>query len=142
MKFISHLRYSWEERYFAVCFRKVLWWQWNLCAYTVKDEWVNKSKKSLMNHTNLEKWCKIKGKASACMCLCVCVSVCVFILHPLLFPYRGARTWVLSSPCKTDWADFIDWMSFLPSNLIEEINHDAEPLSQIPKAFNHQSWKE
>ena len=44
--------------------------------------------------------------------------------------------WALSSACKTDQTDFIDRMSFLPSNLIEEISTDTEPLAQIPKAFN------
>ena len=31
---------------------------------------------------------------------------------------RGGKTWALSFEYKTDEADFIDWMSFLPSNLM------------------------
>ena len=31
---------------------------------------------------------------------------------------RGAKTWALSFEYKTDKADFIDWMSFVPSNLM------------------------
>ena len=36
---------------------------------------------------------------------------------------------VLSSSSKTDRADFIDLMSFLPSNLLEEINPNKDALS-------------
>ena len=37
--------------------------------------------------------------------------VCLFVLHPLLFPYRGSGTRFLSSASKTDQANFTDWMS-------------------------------
>ena len=47
--------------------------------------------------------------------------VCVFVLRLLLFPYRGGRTRALSSAYKSDQVDFTDWMSFLTSNLMEEI---------------------
>ena len=43
----------------------------------------------------------------------LCVGVCVFVLHPLFFPYRGDRKLALSSAYKTDRADFTDWMSCL-----------------------------
>ena len=39
------------------------------------------------------------------------------------------KTRALSFECKTDQADFIDWMSFLPSNLMEEFNPTPEALS-------------
>ena len=35
----------------------------------------------------------------------------------------------LSSTFKTDQADFTDWMSFLPSNFIEEISSNTEALN-------------
>ena len=35
----------------------------------------------------------------------------------------------LRSACKIDQGDFIDWMSFLPSKLIEETNPNPEALS-------------
>ena len=35
----------------------------------------------------------------------------------------------LNSTCKTDQADFTEYMSFLPSNLVEEISPDQEALS-------------
>ena len=41
--------------------------------------------------------------------------VCVFVLRPSLYPCREGGTWALNSACKTDRADFTDWMSFLPS---------------------------
>ena len=34
-------------------------------------------------------------------------------------------------------ADFTDCMSFLPSNLMEEVNINAEALTQIPNSFHH-----
>ena len=55
------------------------------------------------------------------------------LLGPLLFPSKRGRTRVLSSECKTDQADFPDWMSFLPSNLMEEIN-------PIPEALTNKSF--
>ena len=42
---------------------------------------------------------------------------------------RGGKTWNLCFECKTDEADFIDWMSFLPTNLMEEISPNPEALS-------------
>ena len=55
--------------------------------------------------------------------------VCVFVLNPLIFPYRGNRTWALSSACKTDQGDFTDWMPFLPSNLMKKVSSNTEALS-------------
>ena len=40
-------------------------------------------------------------------------DMCVFVLRPLLFFLRGGITQALGSKCKTDAADFPDWMSFL-----------------------------
>ena len=36
--------------------------------------------------------------------------ICVFVLRPLLLPYGGGRTRVLTSACKTNRAEFTDWM--------------------------------
>ena len=53
----------------------------------------------------------------------------VYFLRSLLFPYRGGMAWALSSLCKTDQADFMDRMSFLPSHFMEEIISNTETLS-------------
>ena len=45
-------------------------------------------------------------------------------------------TRVSSSACKIDQVYFTDWMSFLPSNLMEEIN----PTSDINSLINT-AWK-
>ena len=55
--------------------------------------------------------------------------MCVFVLRTLLLPSRWGRTREGSSECKTDQVDFTYWVSFLPSNLIEDISHDLEALS-------------
>ena len=62
--------------------------------------------------------------------------VCVFDLYPLLFPYRRGRTQTSSSACKTDQADFIDWMVLLPSNIMEDINPSRKLSPQIPRTFH------
>ena len=67
-------------------------------------------------------------------------SNCVFILIPLLFRYRRGRMRVLSSACKTGEADFADWMSLLPSNLMRQSALTQKPSVQIPKVF-HQHEK-
>ena len=41
---------------------------------------------------------------------------------------RRCRTQALNSLCKTDPSDFTDWMSFLSSNLMEEIRPKTEAL--------------
>ena len=53
----------------------------------------------------------------------------MFVLRSLLFPYKGARASTLSSECKIDQADFTDWITFLLSNLLEEICPNPEALS-------------
>ena len=58
-----------------------------------------------------------------------------FVSRSLLFPHRVGRTEALSSACKTDQADFTDWMSFLTSNLIKEIN-PTEVLSKNTSVFH------
>lgn len=50
----------------------------------------------------------------------------MFVLCPLLFPYREGNE--RNSACKTDQTNFTDWMSFLPSNLIEEIGPKTEDI--------------
>ena len=57
------------------------------------------------------------------------VFVCLHVLRSLLLPTIRGRTWALSSECKTDQAHFTDWMSFLQSNLMEEIGPNPEHLS-------------
>ena len=54
-------------------------------------------------------------------------SVCI-CLSPLLFPFRGGRPGALSSAYKADCADFTDWMSLLPSNIMEEISPQRKYL--------------
>ena len=53
----------------------------------------------------------------------------VFVLRLLLSPSSGGRTQPLSSGCKTDKADFTDWVSSLPSNFMEEISPNPEALN-------------
>ena len=60
--------------------------------------------------------------------MCFCVYMCVFFLYLLLFPSRDARTSALSSECKIAQAHVTDWISFLPSNLMEEISPNPEAL--------------
>lgn len=50
------------------------------------------------------------------MSIDVCMCVCALVLHPLIFLLRGGMIPVLSS----------DYMSFLSSNLIEEIQPNPE----------------
>lgn len=56
------------------------------------------------------------------------LSDCEFVLRPLLFSSRGDETFLLSSECKTEQANFTDRMSFLLSNLMEEIITSPEAL--------------
>ena len=58
--------------------------------------------------------------------LFLCVGL--FVLSPLLFPYRGDWTQALSSECKIDQAGLADWMSLIPSNFINEISPNPEVL--------------
>ena len=61
--------------------------------------------------------------------------VCVFVLLPLLCLYRGVRYRIWSSACKADETDFTDRISFLSSNLMEDISSNTETSTQIPKVF-------
>ena len=63
------------------------------------------------------------------------LRVHVFVLHALLFPYRGGRMQAFRSTCKIDVADFIDWRCFLPSNLIKEISPHTEALCADTSSF-------
>ena len=58
--------------------------------------------------------------------MCKCVCAWASILRHLLFLYREGGTPALNSACKTDRADLIDWMSFLPSHLMEEMNSNTK----------------
>lgn len=53
----------------------------------------------------------------------------VFVLPTCVFPSRGSRMQGLSYECKIDQANFTYWMSFLSSNLLQEINRNPEILS-------------
>ena len=46
----------------------------------------------------------------------------VQFLRPFLFPYRVVTTRAFDSASKTEQADFADFMSFLPFNLLEKIS--------------------
>ena len=54
----------------------------------------------------------------------------MFVLHPLLLPLREGRARTLSSEIQAGQDYFTDWMSFLPSNLIEEIIPNPEAVSE------------
>ena len=56
------------------------------------------------------------------------MCMCLFVLHSSLLPHSGGRTKALISACKIDQADFTDWVSILPSNLVEEISLNTEVL--------------
>lgn len=56
--------------------------------------------------------------------------VYVFVLHSLLFLYRGGKIWALCSKCKSDRADFTNGMSFILPKLMEETS--PKPPAQIP----------
>ena len=55
--------------------------------------------------------------------------MCVIVLCLLLFTCSGDRMQASSSACKSERPGFSDWMSFLPSNLKEEISPNTEALS-------------
>ena len=55
--------------------------------------------------------------------------MCLIVLRSLSFTYREARIWFLSSECNIELAYFTDWMSFLPYNLIKEINPNPKAAS-------------
>lgn len=50
----------------------------------------------------------------------------MFVLRLLLLPYGEGNMRTLNSGFKTDQADLKDWMSFLPSALMEEIKPNTE----------------
>lgn len=68
-----------------------------------------------------------KDKRKPTKTQCSCFEWCQFYVF-YHYP-QGARKQVLSSECKTKQADFADWMSFLSTNLMKEIN-------SIPKDKN------
>ena len=63
---------------------------------------------------------------------------------PFIISSRGGAALVLSSKYNIGQADFTDWMSFQPSNLIQEINPHPKSLNtntyRLESAWN--SWKE
>ena len=57
-----------------------------------------------------------------------CLTLCVYSFYIHYYsPQEFDRTWGLNSWCKTDQADFTDWMPLL-SNLMEEISLYPETL--------------
>ena len=57
--------------------------------------------------------------------------MCVFALRHLLFSYRGDRTRVLSFECKTDQANFTDWVSFYHLTLLVQLTLLKQPFNPI-----------
>ena len=53
----------------------------------------------------------------------------MFVIRPFLLLTIGDRSQILTSECKIHRADFIDFMSFLSSNLMEEISQLPEELT-------------
>ena len=49
-----------------------------------------------------------------------------------IYASRGGKKWALSFDYKPGQADFLDWMSFLPSKLMKEIGPNPEALSTNP----------
>lgn len=72
--------------------------------------------------------------------LCRLLELCEFILHPLLLPSKEGRMQALSSECKFHRANFAHWMSFLPSDHMEQISLNSEAFSantdSLPSAWN------
>ena len=64
-----------------------------------------------------------------CVRVCVCVCVCA-LFTPFIISLKKMVKRVLSAlKQQIDQADFRDWISFLPYNVIDEISLNAEPLS-------------
>ena len=64
------------------------------------------------------------------------VCLYVFVLHLLLFFFRGGRALALRFEWKIEHADSTDWMSFLPPRLVEEVRSAPETLSSKPFVTN------
>ena len=45
------------------------------------------------------------------------------------YAFKGGKARALSFNCKTDRADFIDWICFRPSNFMEEFSPNPRALS-------------
>ena len=60
----------------------------------------------------------------------------MFVLHLLLFFFRGGRALGLRFDWKIEHADLTDWMSFLPTSLVEEVRSTPETLSSKPFITN------
>ena len=67
------------------------------------------------------------------------MHLCVYNLRPSLFPSWGGRARFLSSECKTGQADFTDWISFLPTNFIEETSPNPDDLNANTSSFSFRS---
>ena len=59
-----------------------------------------------------------------------------FVLHFLLFFFSDGRALALTFEWKIEYADFTDWMSFLPASLVEEVTSNPETLSSKPIIIN------
>ena len=60
----------------------------------------------------------------------------VFVLYLLLFFFRGGRALALRFEWKIEHADLTDWMSFLPTSLVEKVRSTPETLSSKPFITN------
>ena len=61
----------------------------------------------------------------------------VYVFFYVLYYYlvRGLGRRLLSFACKTNQADFTCWMSFLPSNFIQEISPYTEAFGKYLKSL-------
>ena len=64
------------------------------------------------------------------------LSLFFFVLRRLSFSYKRRRTPTLSPECKFDEADFTDWMSVPPSNLLDDTSSKSDVSAQIQKSFH------
>lgn len=62
--------------------------------------------------------------------LCSCVRFLRYLFSHLEWVRHGLKD------LNAKFADFTDWMCFLPSNIMEEFNSNPEALVQIPKILH------
>ena len=67
----------------------------------------------------------------------IVIKINKFLISYFLFPYSGGKTWVLSSTCKTELADFTDWISSYHLNPWRKSVLIQTLSAQIPNAFHH-----
>lgn len=65
----------------------------------------------------------------------------MFVLCPLLSPYRRHRARALRYPCKTNWIDFTYWCPSYHLNSWRKPALMKKPLAQIPLESLSLTWK-